>query len=310
MIVKELDPLQFGDPLARAGRRTEEQMAFYLRRAFAAAEDIRVFHDLRLEHKGEIAQIDHLVLHRWGIVLIESKSVTTTLRVNRQGEWARRVYGRWQGMPSPVLQVKRQGDLLKTLLGENVERLLGKVLGLQFRFGHMPVDYLVAISDGGIIERVGNPDLPEVCKSDQVTERVDAFVKRYRKANSLMSVIATDSKDAWHTLRPQEMQRISDFLLLNHSPLIVHQATTASAVVNSYVPAPSKPVPDRVFDSPYDLTPVPPTKTETAREVCAYCGKPVTPAVTRYCKDQESRFGGKIYCMEHQRVRFYRPSPR
>jgi hypothetical protein len=276
MIVKELDPLRSDDPLAKAGRRTEEQMAFYLRRAFAAAEDIRIFHDLRLEHNGEVAQIDHLVLHRWGIVLIESKSVTTTVRVNKQGEWARHIHGRWQGMPSPVLQVKRQGELLKALLRENVERLLNKFLVLQVQFGYMPVDHLVAVSDGGIIERVGNPNLPEVCKSDQVTERVHAFMTHYRKANSLLTAIVNgDDKGSWHALRPEEMQRISDFLIRRHSPRLPPPAV------------------------------VPPLAVEvvTPRDVCAHCGKSVSPAVARYCRDNEHRFARNIYCMEHQRGR-------
>ncbi|MCW3094613.1 MAG: hypothetical protein JWL77_231 [Chthonomonadaceae bacterium] len=250
-------------------------MAYYLRRAFAAVEEIRIFHDLRLEHKGEVAQIDHLVLHRWGIVLIESKSVTTTVRVNKQGEWARRVQGRWQGMPSPVLQVRRQGDLLKILLRENTERLLDKILVLQFGFGYMPVDCLVAISDVGIIERVGNPNLPEVCKSDQVTERVTALVTHYRKVNSLLTtLVGGDDKGSWHTLRPQEMQRISDFLLQRHTPLSLRAPMVAASSEAEALPL---------------------------SEVCAQCGRGVTPAVARYCRDQERRFGGKIYCMEHQR---------
>jgi hypothetical protein len=43
MIVKELDPLASNDTFARAGRVAEEQMAHYLRRAFATDEEIAVF---------------------------------------------------------------------------------------------------------------------------------------------------------------------------------------------------------------------------------------------------------------------------
>ncbi len=52
MILKELDPLEATDPLAKAGRRAEEQMAHYLRRAFGDAPDLQLFHDLRLERDG------------------------------------------------------------------------------------------------------------------------------------------------------------------------------------------------------------------------------------------------------------------
>ena len=49
MIVKELEPTACTDALARAGRRAEEQMAFYQRRSFAEDPQVRVFHDLRLD---------------------------------------------------------------------------------------------------------------------------------------------------------------------------------------------------------------------------------------------------------------------
>ena len=49
-------------------------MAHYLKRAFGDTSDIYVFNDLRLLRRGEIAQIDHLVVHRWGFAIIESKA--------------------------------------------------------------------------------------------------------------------------------------------------------------------------------------------------------------------------------------------
>jgi restriction system protein len=35
--------------------------------------------------------------------------------------------------------------------------------------------------------------------------------------------------------------------------------------------------------------------------VCATCHKQLTKGVRQYCLDQPSRFGGKVYCMDHQR---------
>jgi hypothetical protein len=86
MIAKELDPFASDDALARAGRAAEEQLAFYLRRAFAKDQDFIVFNGLRLGHNGDFAQIDHLVAHPYGVIVIESKSVTTEVRVNEHGE--------------------------------------------------------------------------------------------------------------------------------------------------------------------------------------------------------------------------------
>jgi restriction system protein len=37
--------------------------------------------------------------------------------------------------------------------------------------------------------------------------------------------------------------------------------------------------------------------------VCATCGKPVSERVREYCLAHAQRFGGQIYCYEHQRQR-------
>src|SRR6266571_4206830 len=101
MIVKELEPLAADDPLGKAGRRAEEQMAHYLRREFKDDANMRVFHGLRLERDGDAAQIDHLILHRYGMIIVESKSVTTRIKTNELGEWTRWFNGGAKGMPSP-----------------------------------------------------------------------------------------------------------------------------------------------------------------------------------------------------------------
>ena len=162
--------------------------------------DVRVFHGLRLEHAGDAAQIDHLVLHRWGMILIESKSVTTRVRVNAQGEWMRWHDGRWHGMPSPTLQVERQAAFLRARLREHAEELLGKVLGLQVRFGNMPLDTFVAISDQGIIERPKGA-LPQVCKADQIAGQITTLLEAYRKANSPSGSADRQRPLFWHTFK-------------------------------------------------------------------------------------------------------------
>ncbi|MFD1732160.1 nuclease-related domain-containing protein [Deinococcus malanensis] len=71
-----------------------------MRRAYGSDPDVHVFHNLRFERGQEAAQIDHLVLHRSGAIIVESKSVTSAVRINEREEWARQWNGRWAGMPS------------------------------------------------------------------------------------------------------------------------------------------------------------------------------------------------------------------
>ncbi|MFN6068546.1 MAG: nuclease-related domain-containing protein, partial [Pseudanabaena sp.] len=107
MIVKELDRLEPSDKFEQAGYYAESQLAFYLKREFKDDPQFLIFNNLRLVKADDVCQIDHLVLHRYGMIIIESKSVTTRVEVNEHGEWKRWFNNAWQGMPSPILQAQR-----------------------------------------------------------------------------------------------------------------------------------------------------------------------------------------------------------
>lgn len=89
MILKETDEKELLNKFQEYGYNAEKQMAFYLKRAFQESNDIFVINDLRLVMNDDVAQIDHLIMHRFGFILIESKSVTSKISVNEHGEWIR-----------------------------------------------------------------------------------------------------------------------------------------------------------------------------------------------------------------------------
>ena len=215
MILKELDPFASSDLLNKAGRHAEEQMAFYLRRAFADSPDLRVFNNIRLERSEDAAQMDHLILHRFGIIIVESKSVTSCVEINERGEWTRIWNGRPKGMASPVLQAHRQADFLRRELGDNAASLRGKFLGIQTRFGAMPIDVIAAISDEGVIKQPKKAVEESVCKADQVSDRVRSIFERLKKENSLFTL----SSSGGYQLSEADVVRMSDFLLAQHKPL-------------------------------------------------------------------------------------------
>ena len=217
MILKELDPVETADPLVKAGRKAEEQMAHYLRRAFGDLPEVYLFHDLRLERDGDAAQIDHLLLHRYGVVIIESKSVSTQVEVNERGEWCRNFRGQRRGMPSPIEQARRQGEFLRVYLQEHREQLRNRALfgRLQGGFRNMPIEVLVAISDDGVIRRPKRPELPEVLKADQIPGRVQELLKEHRRANSFFNV---NLNEGAYEFSPDEVPRICAFLLQHHRP--------------------------------------------------------------------------------------------
>ena len=94
MIVKHTElHTESSDPRLRFGTEAERQMAFYLHRDLASDAGLLILNDLRLvdpdqpEHDGRpgVCQVDHLVLHRWGAFIVESKSVTDEVSVRYDG---------------------------------------------------------------------------------------------------------------------------------------------------------------------------------------------------------------------------------
>jgi hypothetical protein len=173
MIRKELDPFDGTGKFELSGRKAEEQMAFYLRRFFGSSTDVDVINYLRIDVNGEVAQMDHLVLHPFGLLIVESKSVSDGVQITDDGQWMRWFNRKPSGMASPITQAQLQGRLLKELLEKTVKQ--------KGFFDQIRLDVLVAISDGGTITWPKSGALPEVCKADQVPDRVNNRIEQFRK---------------------------------------------------------------------------------------------------------------------------------
>ncbi len=209
-ILKYKEPSISADARQAAGDRQEQDVAFYLRRAFKDDENILVLNDYRFTHNGETAQIDHLIVHRTGFLVIESKSIYGEVKVNAQGEWARSYKGQWAGMPSPIRQALLQMELLRDFLGANVEHFLGKMLmgRVQQKVRFREWNVLCTVSSSCILHRKGMPsDLSKkVIKSEFVADEI----KKIGGFSRLSS--AFSGKPAFSL---EEMETIGAFLL-NH----------------------------------------------------------------------------------------------
>ncbi len=217
MIAKTKDPASASNRFEQAGAAAEEQMAYYLRREFGDDDDIFILNDLRLSEDGDTAQIDHLVLHRFGFSIVESKSVSGEIEINEHDEWTRKWGQKRTGMPSPIQQAKRQAAFLQRLLIKHRadlrdKRLFGRV---QAGFKHCTTDVHVAVSDRGIIKRHG-ADPPALTKADLICDRIREEIERHRKASRLLS--RTDGDYGLWQLSDAELVRVCDFLLARHTP--------------------------------------------------------------------------------------------
>ncbi|EIF42794.1 NERD domain-containing protein [gamma proteobacterium BDW918] len=187
-----------------AGARQESDVAFHLRRGLDP-DQFAVFHNVQIEFNGERAQIDHLIVHKYGFIVVESKSIHGEVRINKEGEWSRSYKGAWSGMASPLKQGELQVAILKSLLAENAEKLLGKLLGIQTRFGGRKYDVVSAISSSAIFHREGVPTqiAQQVVKTEFLCERVKEIVKPYK------SFLSKDTAAAFTTA---DLHSINEFL--------------------------------------------------------------------------------------------------
>jgi hypothetical protein len=212
MIIKQIDPKSTTNKLLAAGVKAEKQMAFYLKRAYESSEEFCVINDLRLQMNDDIAQIDHLILHKYGFVIVESKSVSSKVSINEHDEWARHYGSKMTGMPSPVNQAKRQADFLKNFLMSAPVELLKKRKMFKVSFADFKYDTLVAVSDEGIIERHSKSNGDGIHKADQITSVIDLLHSSY--LNKMLSL----SLKVNYEYGPETRQRIWEYLLKSHTP--------------------------------------------------------------------------------------------
>ncbi|MCF6206934.1 MAG: NERD domain-containing protein [Sulfurovum sp.] len=219
MILKQRDEKPASNKYEKAGERAEEQMVYYLQRAFRDDKDIVVLNDIRIEDaEGEVAQMDHLIVHEFGFIIVESKSVTTEITINEEGEWIRHFNGK-KGMRSPIKQAQMQAEILKKVLESNKDKLFKKNFVnkmLKISFENYPFDVLIAISDTGIINRPKKFDTSMVLKADLICDRIRDIIRDYRKKSKSLLPIDIPAS-FYHTT----ILVIGEFLKSKHMPVRV-----------------------------------------------------------------------------------------
>lgn len=296
MVIKPFVDRVERDPRRAAGKAAERQMAHYLDRHFGAHKSIQVLHDVCLEFDGERAQIDHLVLHRYGVALVESKSVTTAVRITPSGAWERLERRGWTGMPDPLLQAERQSLVLGRLLQSRAASLLDTLAFglLQGGFGGMATDAFAAVSDGGRIERSEPEQAPNALKADAVPGAIVARIERYKKMTRLWNLNPKDVRDAPRDFTDGEMLRVATFLRDHPAP------RTAASTPESEDPPPAP------RSEPPSSSPRQPSRPAEEPLPCKTCGgRDLEPRIGRF-----GPYGRCRACSQNTAVRRDCPSCR
>ncbi|WP_428848314.1 nuclease-related domain-containing protein [Shewanella olleyana] len=258
MILKNKTLQNAQTPQAVAGQKQEQNVAFFLRRAFKDNPEILIINDFKFTFNDETAQIDHLIVYPYGFVLVESKSIKGNVEVNKQGEWTRSFNQKWSGMPSSIKQVEQQQILFKELLNHHKIEILGKMFGIQQGIKGRCWDHLCVVSSDAVIDRNSMPKVvsEQLVKSEFLVDKLHKIMKLGNKL--LRKVNVYDTRPYFSQ---QELDSIGHFILSQH---IDSHKQTVSPIPELVTPI-AKPQTPNVYQ---EVQPVPQVKLS-----CKHCGE-------------------------------------
>lgn len=181
----------------RAGLKGEAEAAYEINFALKDSDKWAVLHDLRIEHQGRVAQIDHLMVNRlMDVWVCESKHFSEGVAINEHGEFSAFYGNRPYGVPSPLEQNRRHIFVLEKLMGSSVCPLPSR-LGIPIRPNFISV---VLVSKNARISRpkVKVDGIEQIMKNDQLRTALDRRAESTSTVSALMAatkIIGADTME-------------------------------------------------------------------------------------------------------------------
>ena len=278
----------------RSGMAGEKEAAYNIDFHYADSKNWMVIHDLRLEHQGQSAQIDHLLINRFmEIYVCESKRFGEGIAINEHGEFSAYYQGKPHGIPSPIEQNERHIKLLNKLCNDGAIELPLR-LGLKIK----PKFYsLILIANGARISRPKNgkavQGLDRIIKNEQVFKKIHKDIGDENLLTSVTSVTKIVSQET--------LQNFAQALAGLHQPLQMDWKARFG-IPDSHPPCEDKPA-EQTHNAETNLHAD--THNNSAQQsnrlFCAACRKTVSLNVAKFCWNNKNRFQNKVYCYDCQR---------
>ena len=264
----------------QAGERNEESATYFLNFHLKDSQNWLVLHDLRIEHRGSVAQIDHLVINRWlQLHVLESKSFAYGIKITAEGEFLRWDGKGYQGIESPIEQNNRHIHLLKQSVEDR--KLAPTRLGFP-----IPISYrnVVLISPKAkIIRPNGGIDSASVIKAD-------AFWSHAQK-----EVDKTSPLDMAKLIGADTLKEFGERLMRLHRPSNGFDYRARFGIAPDV--AASTPPPPYTAQPASAPEPKPPIANS---RTCDECGIAVENKVVTFCRFNKAKFGGRTLCRDCQ----------
>lgn len=275
----------------QAGARGEEEAAYEMKVHWGESKNWMAIHDLRIEHGGLVAQIDHLLINRFlEIWVCESKHFSEGIGINEHGEFAAFFGGKPYGVPSPIEQNAKHILILKKLFESGVVKLPTR-LGFTIK---PDLKSLILVSKGARISRpkAKIEGMDSIIKNDQVSKYIDKAIDQSNNPLLMAKIIGQDTLEAL----AQDIARL-------------HKPIAFDWMAKFGLPKEPPAMPSEKKDAPKVetiATPAEPTLSAEQKPklklVCHSCGAGVGYNVAKFCWFNKPKFGGNIYCMDCQKT--------
>ena len=259
----------------KSGDRGEKDAAYFIDFHFASSNRWAVIHDLRLEYRDRVVQIDHLLINRFfDIYLLESKNFSYGLKITETGEFLVNNGKNYFAIESPVEQNKRHQIVLEQVI-KNYD-IMPKWLGITLTPSFY--SYILVSPKSRIVkpDRV-RFDTSMVIKTDTLRSAID---KRVDEMNSLSALSAVSKISSFETV-----VEVAKRLAALHRPFKADYRKRFGIEDASLSRTSTKKAIDIQSSKPF---------------YCFKCKKPITEQVAKFCWDNKQQFHGRAYCLDCQ----------
>jgi hypothetical protein len=289
-----------------SGARGEDSSAYYIDFRFRDSRNCAIIHDLRLECRGFVAQIDHLLINRLlDVYVLESKNYYYGVKITPEGEFLV-----WNGktfvaIESPIEQNKRHIDLL-----ERVFQLPGF---LPTRLGvSIPPTFLsyVMVAPNSRVDRPSKAkfDTSMVIKADGLGAAIDKRIDDTSAVvaiSSLAKLVSQETLEAFarkvvRLHRPAKIDYAAKFGINVVGAPVSKEHLEVSAGTDQR-PAGTTPI-----SQPHPIDPIKGANASRGdiekKGTCEKCGAAVDAKVVFFCRMNKKKFDGKILCRSCQKA--------
>jgi hypothetical protein len=275
-----------------SGNSGESSSAYYLDFRFKDTQNWVVIHDLRIEHCGMVAQMDHLLINRFlEIHVLESKNYFYGIRIKDNGEFESYNGKGYQGIESPIEQNKRHIELLqKTINDRNLAPTrLGMSIPISF------TNYVLVAPSARIDRPVKQSfDTSMVIKADAYASHLENAADK----RSVVSVLTTATK----LIGADTLEEFAQKITRLHRPGKFNYVAKFGVDENAVQPVHN-------VTTPLPTTISTDVKKANAIKTCDQCSVEIEEKVAYYCRINKSKFDGKMLCQTCQKAPSQAPTP-